>query len=172
MRGGVRLVPKSIATFGPYSVLAIPNDDVLFLDQEGNLHSAAEAPDVIRHVEDLQWEVTESDSDNVVRVQLVLDGIRVRAEFRRPLTRQAFQIKLAEVRRDLLQQAEGLRRSRVLAGTTSTGREAALPPSDPGYSGAIPLAAPTWQPVPFLSDAEWADQNRKINDLLMRGKEP
>ena len=168
MRGGVRLA-------------AFPNAMRVLLqliEQGGNVERGElprAAPVAVPSppcAEDLQWEVTESDSDNVVRVQLVLDGIRVRAEFRRPLTRQAFQIKLAEVKRDLLQQAEGLRRSRVLAGTTSTGREAALPPSDPGYPGAIPLAAPTWQPVPFLSDAEWADQNRKINDLLMRGKEP
>ena len=45
-----------------------------------------------------------------------------------------------------------------------------LSPSDLGYPGAIPLPAPTWQPVPFLSDADWAAQNGKINDLLMRGK--
>ena len=44
--------------------------------------------------------------------------------------------------------------------------------SDPGYPGAIPLPAPTDCAVspPFLLDAEWAAENRKFNDLLMRGK--
>lgn len=41
-----------------------------------------------------------------------------------------------------------------------------LPPSDRGLSGAIPLPPATWAPPP-VDDAEWAEQNREINDLLM-----
>ena len=45
-----------------------------------------------------------------------------------------------------------------------------LPPSDLGYPDAIPLPAPAWSPEATpLSDAEWADQNRRVNNLLMRG---
>ena len=127
--------------------------------------------------ENLQWELTESDYGNLVCVQLILDGILVRAQFRRPRARQAFQNTLTDVRRELLQRAEGQRRARGLpAELRDPPPQRFLPPSDPGYPGAIPLPAPTdcavspWQPVPFLSDAEWAAQNRKINDLLMRGK--
>ena len=43
--------------------------------------------------------------------------------------------------------------------------------SDHGLDSAYPLPEPTWNPwvreqVDPLSDAEWAAQNRKINDLL------
>ena len=40
------------------------------------------------------------------------------------------------------------------------------PPSDHGVCGAIPLPPETWNPEP-VGDETWAEQNRKINDLLM-----
>ena len=47
-----------------------------------------------------------------------------------------------------------------------------LPPADPGYPGVIPLPPDTWAIPGDVSDADWAVQNRKINDLLMRGIAP
>ena len=45
-----------------------------------------------------------------------------------------------------------------------------VPPSDHGIEGVIPLPPPEWDPSSdILTDADWADQNRKINNLLMRG---
>ena len=41
-----------------------------------------------------------------------------------------------------------------------------LPVSDHGLVGAIPLPEPSWNPWMPLPDAEWSQQNRKINDLL------
>lgn len=43
-----------------------------------------------------------------------------------------------------------------------------LPPSDVGRDGAIPL--PETIPLPYVDvdDLTWAEQNRRINDLLMR----
>lgn len=42
-----------------------------------------------------------------------------------------------------------------------------LPVSDHGIDGAVPLPPPTWDPwTDPLSGSEWAEQNRKINDLL------
>jgi hypothetical protein len=46
----------------------------------------------------------------------------------------------------------------------------ALPVSDHGLHGAIPLPLPEWYPDPVCSDVEWAAQNRRINNLLMRGE--
>ena len=43
---------------------------------------------------------------------------------------------------------------------------AALPPSDAGIDGAIPLPPIEWMPGAPIGDAEWSQQNRKINDLL------
>lgn len=45
-----------------------------------------------------------------------------------------------------------------------------LPSSDTGLDGAIPLPPPTWTPEPDGPD--WAEQNRKINDLLNRPADP
>ena len=42
---------------------------------------------------------------------------------------------------------------------------AEVPVSDHGLIGALPLE-PTQQPWESLDDADWAAQNRKINDLL------
>ena len=47
---------------------------------------------------------------------------------------------------------------------------AELPVSDPGYPGAIPLPALSPAPGDIISDAEWAAQNRNINNLLIRGE--
>lgn len=53
---------------------------------------------------------------------------------------------------------------------STTGRSGGLPPSDTGFRDAIPLPPePEWNPDQVLTDAEWAAQNRRINNLLMRG---
>lgn len=43
-----------------------------------------------------------------------------------------------------------------------------LAPSDHGIAGAVPLSPDTWNPLDThaRTDAEWAEQNRKINALL------
>ncbi len=43
------------------------------------------------------------------------------------------------------------------------------PPSDHGVTGARPLP-PMRIPETFLDDLPWHEQNRRINDLLMREK--
>ena len=45
-------------------------------------------------------------------------------------------------------------------------------PSDPGYPGAYPLpdSPDAMSPTTELSDADWLEQNRRINHLLMRPK--
>ena len=51
------------------------------------------------------------------------------------------------------QTAESLERERLL-------------PSDTGIAGARPLPPIEWMPGAPIGDAEWSQQNRKINDLL------
>ena len=42
----------------------------------------------------------------------------------------------------------------------------AVPPSDVGIPGTLPLPPIEWMPGAPIGDAEWSQQNRKINDLL------
>ena len=46
-----------------------------------------------------------------------------------------------------------------------------LPPSDPGYPGAysLPEVLDAMSPGTELSDADWLEQNRRVNTLLRRG---
>ena len=46
-----------------------------------------------------------------------------------------------------------------------------VPPSDNGINGTVPLPAPDWSPPsPDTDTLDWHEQNKRINDLLMRGK--
>ena len=57
--------------------------------------------------------------------------------------------------------------SGTIGGIPFSGPREDLPVSDHGLVGAIPLPASTWNPWDDpLSDADWAAQNRTINDLL------
>ena len=54
----------------------------------------------------------------------------------------------------------------LLDGPLIQGSTKDLPVSDRGIDGARPLPEPSWNPWMPLPDAEWSQQNRKINDLL------
>ena len=80
-------------------------------------------------------------------------------------------IFIREIARLELYSHEEIRRMIASVMREVLAHNAAIPSNDSGIEGAVPLPAPDWFPPSLDADTiDWHEQNKRINDLLMRGK--